>query len=194
MPSVSVKIAWRNIWRHPLRSLLTVLAIAFATGVLIFFVSLQLSSYATSINASVSMFQGHLQIQREGMLENQKIRLTIDDTATVEEILEESADVVAYSQRAIAFALVSSIERSYGIQIFGVEPSTEPNVSTLPGVIMAGSYFSSENAEEAVLGELLAQNLQVMPGDELTLLGQGWDGSLASAVVRVAGRISHRVK
>jgi putative ABC transport system permease protein len=53
--SVDVKMAWRNIWRNPRRSVLTILAIAFASTLLVFMLSWQFGSYDTMINASVKI-------------------------------------------------------------------------------------------------------------------------------------------
>jgi ABC-type lipoprotein release transport system permease subunit len=89
--------------------------------------------------------------------------------------------------RGVAFAMTSSEERSYGLQIIGVEPDFEPNVSTLPGLINRGSYFTDINAEEIVIGSVLARNLRVDVGDELTLLGGGHDGSFAAGITIVSG-------
>jgi ABC-type lipoprotein release transport system permease subunit len=89
--------------------------------------------------------------------------------------------------RGIAFAMTSSNMRSYGLQIIGVEPLFEPKVSTLPGLINKGHYFTDLNAEEIIIGSVLARNLHVDIGDELTLLGSGRDGSFAAGVVIVTG-------
>jgi ABC-type lipoprotein release transport system permease subunit len=54
-------------------------------------------------------------------------------------------------------------------------------------VIRQGRYLSSEDTSQALVGEILAKNLQVSLGDELVVLGQGRDGSVAATVVEVKG-------
>jgi putative ABC transport system permease protein len=60
-------------------------------------------------------------------------------------------------------------------------------VSSIPGLIREGRYFDSNDAAEIVIGAVLARNLRVGVGDELTLLGNGRDGSFAAVVANVVG-------
>jgi len=71
--------------------------------------------------------------------------------------------------------------------VFGVEPEFEPLVSSIPGLVEQGRYLDDNDADEIVIGSVLARNLQVDVGDELTLLGSGRDGSFAAAVLNVVG-------
>ena len=64
-----IPLAWRNIWRNPRRTVLTVAAIAFAALLLVFMLSFQFGTYETMINASVSLRTGHLQVQAAGYQE-----------------------------------------------------------------------------------------------------------------------------
>ncbi|MBW2195250.1 MAG: hypothetical protein JRF37_06650 [Deltaproteobacteria bacterium] len=57
-------------------------------------------------------------------------------------------------------------------------------------MIRKGSYLSADDTNQAMVGRLLAKNLQVDLGDELVLLGQGRDGSIAATVVKVKGIFS----
>jgi len=72
----------------------------------------------------------------------------------------------------------------------GVEPVFEPAVSSLPGLLTGGRYLEKPDAAEVVIGEVMARNLKVGVGDELTFLGSGIDGSFAAGVVKVAGIFS----
>ena len=89
--------------------------------------------------------------------------------------------------RANAFVLISSEDRSFGIQMVGVEPAHEPGVSTLPGLLVAGRFLDDAGVAEIVIGSVMARNLKVEVGGELTFLGSGKDGSFAAGVVTVVG-------
>ena len=185
--SLDAKMAWRNVWRNPRRSILTMLAIAFATMLLVFMLSWQFGSYATMINSSVMIHTGHLQVQAKGYQEKKNIRLVVPNPRAVDEILANTKGVVAHSSRANAFSLVSSPNRTYGAMVIGIEPEKEARVSTLARIIREGSYLASTDTNQALIGNLLAQNLKVHLGDELVLLGQGRDGSIAATVAEVKG-------
>lgn len=182
-----LRIAWRNLWRHSWRTLLTLLAIAFASAVLVFFIGLQLSSYDAAINASVSVYHGYLQVQPEGYLDKPRIRTTLKQPRELREQVASLEGVRSAAIRAQGFALVSSEDRTYGVQIVGVEPQLEANVSTIPGLVTDGEYLASADALEAVVGKDLAKNLRIKVGDSLTVLGQGRDGSLAATILDVVG-------
>ncbi|MCB0325278.1 MAG: ABC transporter permease [Bdellovibrionales bacterium] len=185
--TTALRIGWRSIGRNRRRTVLTLLAIGFATAVLVFFVALQLSSYSASINATTALFSGHLQVQRAGYLDRPQIRQSFADPRALREAILGLPGVRAGSVRGFGFALLSSAERSIGAQLVGVEPEREAQVSSIAGVIRRGRYLSSTGAEEAVVGASLARNLKVDVGSEVSFVGQARDGSLAAAVVRIVG-------
>lgn len=185
--SIDVKMAWRNIWRNPRRSILTISAIAFASLLLVFMLSWQFGSYETMIDSAVKTHTGHLQVQAKGYNDKKGIRMVVPDPAPIANILNKTPNVAAYTFRANAFSLISSNERTYGIIVVGIDPVREAGVSTLKKLIRHGSYLSEDDTNQALVGDLLAGNLKVGLGDELTVLGQGRDGSVAATVVKVKG-------
>jgi len=189
--SIDLTMAWRNIWRHPRRALLTIAAIAFATVLLVFMLSWQFGSYDTMINAAVRLHTGHLQVQARGYHEQQDMHLVVSDPTAVNRILEGIPEVTAHTARATAFSLVSSKERTYGVAVRGIDPVRETQVTTLKQLIREGHYLTEGDTNAALVGGLLAKNLRVGVGDEVVLLGQGRDGSIAATVVQVRGIFSY---
>jgi len=184
---IDVKMAWRNIWRNPRRTILTIAAIAFACMLLVFMLSFQFGSYETMINFAVKNHTGHLQVQARGYMDKRSIRLVVPDPAAVGRVLGKTQGVAAYTFRANAFSLVSSNKRTCGVMVIGIDPVMEARVTTLKKTIRQGSYLSGNDTNQALVGKLLARNLQVGLGDELVLLGQGRDGTIAATVVKVKG-------
>lgn len=187
---IDLRMAWRNVWRNPRRTWLTVGAIAFACLVLVFMLSFQLGSYATMIDTSVRIEAGHVQVQAEGYHEDREMRLVVRDPAAVGRLLERIPRVSAFTGRGEAFGVLSSEERTYGGLVVGIDPPREREVSSLESLVRRGEYLAADDPDGALVGELLARNLKIGPGDELTVLGQGRDGSVAATVLTVRGIFS----
>ena len=184
---ITYRLAWRNLWRRKRRTWLTVSAMVFSNILLVFMISLQLGMYEMMISNTLRAQTGHLQVQTSGYKDDHKIRQVVPNARQLAEELRQRLHTEEVAVRASAFALVSSGDRSYGVQITGVEPSHEDRVSSLPGLVEKGSFLTDTKAEEMVIGSVLARNLRVDVGDELTFIGSGLDGSFAAAVVEVVG-------
>ncbi len=185
--NIVLRLAWRNLWRQPRRTWLTIGAMVFSNTLLVFMISLQFGMYGLMIDNTLQIFTGHMQVQAPGYKDDQKMRQTVPDVVPLASALRLEFPSGSIAARAWAFGLASSEERSYGVGIFGVEPEFEPTVSNIPGLVKEGNYLTDADAMEIVIGAILARNLRVVIGDELTLLGSGRDGSFAAAVVNVVG-------
>jgi len=187
MNNITFRLAWRNLWRRKRRTWLTVGAMVFSNILLVFMISLQIGMYGMMINNTLRAQTGHLQVQAPGYKDDHKMRQVVPDVERLAAALRQGLGTDEVAARASAFALVSSADRSYGLQITGVEPEFETRVSSLPGLIKDGRFLDNAMAEEIVIGRVLARNLQVGVGDELTFIGSGRDGSFAAAVVEIVG-------
>ena len=185
--NITFRLAWRNLWRRKRRTWLTVGAMVFSNILLVFMISLQLGMYEMMIVNALKAQTGHLQVQAPGYKDDFKIRQVVPHAEQLADDLRQGLATEEVAVRAAAFALISSGDRSYGAQITGVEPARESLVSSLPGLVTEGGFLSDPMAEEIVIGSVLARNLRVGVGDELTFIGSGRDGSFAAAVVDVVG-------
>lgn len=189
-----IQLAWRNLWRQPRRTLLSSLAITFTTSLLIFMPSMQNGSYNTMIENTLRLYDGYAEIQQNGYRDNPEMRNSIPHYGTIVEQLKTQTGLSNIAVRADGAAILSSPLRSLGAQVIGVQPENENLLSTIPGNIRQGRYIESVNADEIVMGEILAQNLRLEPGDRVTLLGLGRDGSLAADSLVLVGTFSTGIK
>jgi putative ABC transport system permease protein len=180
-------LAWRNLWRQPRRTILSSLAIAFACMFLIFMPSLQNGTYNAMIENTMRLFDGYAEVQAPGYHDDPQIRKTIHDPQPLLAELRRLPGVRTASPRALSYALLSAGNHSYGAQIVGVQPDTEPGVSTVPHNVREGRYLQKLDSDEIVLGDTLAKNLRLKLGDSVTLLGLGRDGSLAADSLKLVG-------
>ncbi len=187
MSSISLLLAWRNLWRHKRRTWLTVGAMIFSNCLLVFSISLQFGSYSMMIDNTLQTFSGHIQVQHEQYLDTPKMRYTLPDITRIAKQLRNKLGLESITARSSGFALASSNERSYGLQILGVESAFEAKVSSLPGLVIKGRYLQADSFDEIVIGAVLARNLRVTVGDEITFIGSGLDNSFAAGVAKVVG-------
>lgn len=183
-------MAWRNIRRNPRRTILTILAIAFACVLLIFMLSLQIGTYEVMIDTSVKTRTGHIQILQQGYNTDHKIRQTVKTPWDIARMLDQTPNITAISFRSNAFALLSSNLRTSGGFITGIDPEKEAKISSVPQTIRQGRYLNPSDTNAAVVGSLLAKNLKIGIGDELVVLGSAMDSSVAATVLKVTGIFS----
>ena len=186
---MDIKMAWRNVWRNPRRTWLTISAIGFACVILIFMLSFQFGAYQTMINSAIQINTGHLQIQADNYFEKKSMRQVVPIPGPVLQAVSQIESVQAVTPRANAFSLVSSDNRTAGAMIIGVDPESEARVSTLETLVRKGEFLTraKPDTNPAMIGRLMAQNLQLDIGDELVVLGQGRDGSVAATALTVCG-------
>jgi len=198
-----LKIAWRDLWRHRLRSGLTLGAITFGAAQLIFFMAFLHGSHYTFVRNAISFFPGYLQVHRSGYEAEQSIMRTMPLDQRLINYLEHSKMVTGYSPRLCTETLVQAGDNISGSKICGVIPDKEIKTSRLaqtffPQMIKVpkgvpvthfyrGKFLSSEETGTAVIGQDLARNLQVEVGDRVSILTQDAYGSMAAGNLRIVG-------
>jgi len=189
---ILIFVAWRNIWRNPVRSLLTISALASGLVMVILYASLlegmmrQMVRFATEISTS------HIQVHRQAFIDDQDLYATLP-WSYMEKIEKDFPDI-KITPRLYAAGLASSTETSTGVLIKAVDPKRETSVTQMlehvrHGKLDLGVADTTENGfvrYNLVIGAQLAKNMSVNPGDELVLVTQAADGSIGNALYRIA--------
>jgi len=185
-----LKMAFRNIFRQRRRSLLT--GLMMAGGFLLFsvFIGIADGSYGNIINVFIRDHTGHLQIHRQGYLDRPSLYKTIANPQGILTEIQALPHVRSLTPRVFGPALAFVGKKTTGVQVIGVDPVHEPETTNLVHKIAQGRFFTSPAAPEVVIGSGLADVLGLKLGDELSLVGQGADGSIANDNFKVSGILS----
>ncbi|MGB8363586.1 MAG: ABC transporter permease [Rhizomicrobium sp.] len=182
-----VAFAWRNLWRHPRRTLLSLLSITLVAGLLVFMLSFQLSVYATMKENTLRIFDGYAEFQARGFIADPALDRAITRPYSLARDATAIDGVTAAAPRVDAFAILAHGQRSYGAAVIGVDPEREAKISSIAAIVRDGRYLGPADEDAAVLGATLARNLGLSVGGKVTLLGEARDGSVAADVLRVVG-------
>lgn len=176
---VVLKMAFRNIFRQKRRSLFTGLSIVGGFTLAVIFIGWSDGSYNAIIDQFTRTRLGHIQIHERTYLERPALDKTIGDAARIGGILDGTKGVESWTSRVYSAGLAGDGDQSAGVRIVGLDPEREARTTRFDRTITEGRSFSGAAAREAVLGRVLAEILQAKLGDEIVLLSQGADGSIA---------------
>ena len=180
-------LTWRNLWRQPLRTGLTLLSMALAAALLVFMLSFQLGVYDTMKGNSLRLLDGFAQVQPQGYADDPDIIRVIPDPDAVASAALALPGITAAAPRASGYVILANGDRSFGAAVIGVEPEREGQVSSLPATVREGRYLAADDQDAVVIGTVLARNLKLKLGDRLSLIGTGQDGSMAADSLKVVG-------
>ena len=140
---------------------------------------------------------GHLQVvDRRAVARNEDVTLEfgLKDAERARAIAARVAGVDAVLPRIEFVGLATNGAKSVPFLGLGVDPKPEQSSSLAGELVVAGSYLSSPDGPEAVLGNGLAASLGAKTGDRVTLLATTPEGSLNAVDAVVAGLVDVRIK
>jgi len=183
------KIALRNIFRNRRRSLLSLTLIGLGAAIL-FLVSGFVRESLTEMELGLAGSYGHLQIADTGFWdkfeEPKEYLLSGERLASIESTLAAEADVVSWSKQLEFTGLVGNAEKTAMILGSGDEIGN-PTIEPMDSLIVSGHPLEGNDANQVLLGRLLAERLGVEPGDPINLAGFTVTESLNAMTIEVAG-------
>ncbi len=183
------RMAFRNMLRQKRRSILT--ALTMGGGVALFAVALGMGdgSYDYIIETFTGAHTGHVQIHAEDYLDRPSIYKTIADPAGVGQQVEGIPDVVDWAPRVYSSALAFVGVKTSGVQIMGIDPAREDRAMRLGRRVTRGRFLAPDARDEVVISPGLARAVQAELGDELAVIAQAADGSIANMLYTIVGHL-----
>ncbi len=190
-----IRMAFRNLFRQYRRTILTGLSIGGGYIVFVLSVSLVEGSYGNVIDIFTKDSVGHIQIHRKSYRENPKTYLTIENRQEVEELFLKESKIIGFTPRVLSMALAYGKDKSTPVKVLGIDPNLESDVTRIKEKIFSGDYFGSrpnpDGYYKTMIGSSIAKSLKLNLGDELILIGQGADGSIANDIFIVSAIVGN---
>ena len=180
-----LSLAWRNVWRNFRRSLITTASMGCGLAAIMFGQSMILTEQHQLVEKATGSITGHIQIQAKNIKEFKFPDKWVDDDQKIEEALKSQPEVLAYGKRIHITGLISSPTGSVGVFISGVEPEREPKVTAMASYLVKGAFLPGPKT--IMIGDKLAQRLDVRLGEKVVVMAQADDGSMGAEAYRVAG-------
>ena len=193
--SQTFKLAFRNIGRNKTRSLLSALAVAVGMSLLLLMAAVMEGEMRGAMQNSIRLQSGHLQIRPASYDEN-KISLKwedlIENPDQVVEKVKSLPQVTAATPRLIASAILTLSDESKGVQILGIDPTSEANEPFRTGMI-DGQYLQADDREGILVGQTLAEKLGLNVNDKVNLLMTTSNGDVDEQLFTVRGIYSTHI-
>lgn len=181
------KIAWRNVWRNRLRSTVIIIAIGLGIWAGLFVMGISVGMTEQRRDNIISSKLSHIQIHDPEYVEDQKVGHLIDHSNRVIQTLEEHPEVKNWSARIKLTGMASSPVGAFGVQITGVDPEKEKQVTDIYKQIEEGNYFEEDRKNAIVIGRKLAEKLNIDLGSKMVLNFQDMEGNITAGAFRIVG-------
>jgi ABC-type lipoprotein release transport system permease subunit len=184
--STYIKLAWRNLWRNKKRTLIAAASVFFAVILALIMRSMQTGYYDYSIDASVRMYTGYIQVHGKDYWEKKSLdeSMVLDQKHLKE--LKNTTGVNLIVPRFETYSLISHGNKTKVVQVTGINPELENQLTNLKKKIVSGEYFS-DSSKGIVVAQGLAEILKVEVGDSVVIYGQGYHGVTAAAQIPIVG-------
>ena len=182
-----IKVAWRNIWRNPLRSTIVLVSIILGIWAGVFVVSFSYGLNNQRVAEAIYSTISHVQIHNPKFEQEESAAHVLPDETVLRSALDKHPEVKCYSIRTVFNGMIQSTTAARGVRIMGVDPTAEDEVSTIPQKITEGDWFESTKRNPLVIGQRLAEVMKVKLGSKVVLTFQDAENNIISARFTVTG-------
>jgi ABC-type lipoprotein release transport system permease subunit len=180
-------LAFRNLWRNRRRTLLTLSAMVVSAALLILALGVFSGMFRDMLASATEQYYGHLVLAHADYHERRDLFAHLDENIASRYLPSDNTAITGVSPRLRSFGLISLAETSQPVEVLGIIPAREQQVTSLQTKLIAGGYPADEAGNGALIGQGLARRLKVRTGDEMVFVTQAADGSIGNDLLIVTG-------
>jgi ABC-type lipoprotein release transport system permease subunit len=181
-------LAWRNLWRHKRRTLITASSIAFGVLLAVTFTGAGDYFYTRMIDAGANMGMGHISIMAPDYNRAPSSKKRLQQANQHKLAVEQLDNVKSVASRVQGQAMFASARKSIGGVFFAIDPEQENSDNNLfIKAMVEGEMLSSASGSSIVLGIELAKRLKLKIGKKVVYTTTDNRGDIVSAIARISG-------
>lgn len=184
---IIIKLAWRSVWKNKRRTTLTLLTVMVGCAMIIFTNAIATGSHDKMIEDAVAANVGHIQIHERDFWQNRTIEYAFEDKDELYQDLKNLNKENLFCKRVHAAGLLSLKDLTSGVLIQAINPEEEKQVTSMHIKIIKGRYLNSADKKSIIIGDTLAKNLEAEVGNVVSMISQGFDGSIAAENLTIVG-------
>jgi putative ABC transport system permease protein len=184
---VILKIAFRNMLRQRRRTALTLLTVFGGFALAAISIGWSDGTYSYIIRMFTSTRLGQIEIHAKGYLDSPSLYKRIEHYRRIGRTIQAIEGVEAWAPRVYSAGLASLGDKTATAQLIGMDPELEEKTTGFNKNVLQGAPLSQNVSHRVLLGKGLAQILGARIGDEIVMLTQGADGSIANDVFKLSG-------
>jgi ABC-type lipoprotein release transport system permease subunit len=178
-------MAWRNIWRNKMRSVVIILSIAIGLFAGIAVLALYAGMMTNRVRAVIDTEIGHLQLHDSNFKKDYDPKYIITNGDAILKAVTSMPGVRSATPRTITNGMLATATGSAGVQINGVVPALEYEASQLKNKIIEGKVFDPVKKNEVMIGKKLATKMKLKLRSKLVLTFTDTSGTIVSAAFKV---------
>ncbi len=182
-----LSISWRNIWRHPARSGVLMMAIIAGLWAGILVTALTNGWIHQRFVNLIQEEITHVQIHHPEFLTEREPWMYIESSDEIFSTLSRDQRVLSWSARTLSDAMIQSPLTSSGVQVRGVQTDKERATTTFHENLTGGDYLDIDLRNPVLLGERLAEKLNVEIGNRIVLTFQDLNNEITSGSFTISG-------
>ncbi|MDZ4721969.1 MAG: FtsX-like permease family protein [Roseiflexaceae bacterium] len=182
-------LAYRDLGRNRRRSLITLIAVALGLALLIVMNGLIAGITEDSLQNSIRLRTGHLQMRATSYNE-EKLSLQWKDLLSDPDGLAAQAaalpEVKAAAPVLWASGILATTADSAGLQVYGIDTAS-PIYAPIREGLVAGAYLQPDDRNGILIGKRLADSLNIEVGRKVSLAIISSDGQVDDGIFTIRG-------
>jgi len=186
-------LAWRNLWRHRKRTIITLSSIAIGFGLAVLSIGIGDGSHNSLVRNAIKLGEGHLTVQPRGYIEAPANHKYLGDGLSLSKKLEALNVSGSIEPRISLQVLASTANNSVGAALEGLSHEKDPRVEMLRPDLVKGEWIKAGDLRGIVIGEGMARKLKARVGSKVVIMAGKKGGDSQAQLGRVRGIFNSNV-